>query len=768
MALLGREWRVLLAVPALLSLVGLASVYPTAGRLRDREHLLLGSVREHLASGDVETAERELRRHSDQFPNSPRAAEAEYLLGRIHLARAVESNSVPKAEAAWQNLLNSARRGQDATPALVETANLFRELNRYPEACEKYRTLIEEFGRREANLDVVTCLTIQSVAEPAKATTLAAEADRRIQSYLETAQGADRVKALRVRSAMLWRRGKYEESAQVADQALREFPAEEPRFRLDRGRALARLRQADRALQDLELARKQAISGADRAEAEYFLAEVRLRALDRRGVPIAGELAEGRSPFAPYAQLLLGEYHREIGFQDPYAQIRSGLARIRRAQPGEIPAADFEGIFERLRDRGKAEEDPDRIRNLTGAMDELYRLHPDRLPYAWEAANLRTYHGQRLKRRAEELRRGDPAAAAEADRAATRFLLEAARSYDRIAENLAEGRDALKSAAQAYREAGLHVPASIRFRAHYDAAPKPNQDSLFEQGQSLMDAGLYESDRPGEPAALPVFAEYLRALPDGGRASEILIQRARILVRLGRSRDAADELEPLLRDPRFGRDPTSIYWQEGLFLRATALADAARRVDASTPEGADRRRRTNAEARRLFEEYVERYAVALSSSVSPPAEAIDAAFAVARIALESRAWSEASSWVEKTLAYAARIPPPQREAQEPRLRQARFLLGDVYYNEGRYEDALVAHEAAFRRHANSDERLGAFLGRIRALLRLGRKDEAKRAFEESRNAWSTAREQFDASMGGAGREFWPARLREVEEELNRG
>ena len=57
------------------------------------------------------------------------------------------------------------------------------------------------------------------------------------------------------------------------------------------------------------------------------------------------------------------------------------------------------------------------------------------------------------------------------------------------------------------------------------------------------------------------------------------------------------------------------------------------------------------------------------------------------------------------------------------------------------------------------------LGIARSLLRLGRKDEAKRAFESARAAYESGREAFDASLDGRGKEFWAARMREIEGEF---
>lgn len=772
---LGREWRVILAALSLLSLVLLAAVFPTAGRLRAREESRLAAVRRHLDAREYDPAEARLRDFFAESPSSPRIPEAEYLLGRVYLGRAVDDPEDPPPhlpEAAWRQFRAAALHGYDARAcgdACVETAALLRDLGRYGEACDKYRVLLEEPGRRELHLDYASTLAGQAALEPARIAELAAEAERRIDAFLQSASGPDRARGLRARSRIQWRLRRFDDSVKTAELGLRDHPDLQAEFRLERGRALARLGQTDRALEDLEFALKNAATAPDKDEAAYFVAEQRLRALDRRGLVPAQEVADGRSRLAPFAELLLGLYQMEVRQQDPYGFTARGLARIRRVLPGEIPLFEFDAFHLRLKTAAAREQDSEAVRGLARTMDQLFRLHPDNVGIAFDAADLRYRHGLRLSARSETSAKTDPKEAAISAREGFGFLREAALAYDRIAAHGAsrppDVSRARLSGAEAYRAARMHLHAALRYRSHYDLDPKLNIDSLYFQGVSLMDAGLYESARPGEPSALAVFTEYLREARTEGRAPEILLHRARILLRLGRTRDAADELESLLRDPEHGRDPRQPIWASALFLRAQALLETARRTDPSTPESQERRRRTFEGARVLFEEYLERYSVALPENVTPPPQALEAAFSLARIAVESRVWLRASGWIERMLLLAARIPPAGREEQAANLRQASFLLGDLYYNQERYDDALAAWENASRRYPAGDERLGAMLGRVRALHRLGRRSEAKQLYEDAQAVWEIGREQFDASLDGRGREYWPVRIREVGEEI---
>ncbi|MBI2900113.1 MAG: hypothetical protein HYY17_08000 [Planctomycetes bacterium] len=655
----------------------------------------------------------------------------------------------------------------------METANLLRDRGLHRDASEKYRELIEVYDRKEVTLDFATGLAFQALAEPLRARSLLEEAERRIAEYAAVAPADERARALRVRARICWRHRRYEEMHKVADQGVREFPAFQAEFRLERGKAQARLTGPERALPDLEFARARAAAGNDRQEADFYAAQVRLQALDRRGVPLAKELSGGLLPFGPLAEILLGLYQLDAGQEDPYALLHRGLSRIPYLGAVEPHAPDFDALYRRLKEFGETEEDPERVRSLAAVMEEFWRLAPEKVEYGFDAADLRYRAGQRLAFRAADLRRTDPRAAEETARRASDLFVAASRAYDRLAPHPKAGRleamRALLASAQACRAAGFHAPAARRFRAHYEADTTVNLDSLYQQGVSLMDAGIYETRLVNEPDAMGVFTEYLRAAgPSGSRSPEILLRRSKILIALGRPRDAAEDLSSLLYDPQYGRDPRHPHWAEGLLLRGLALLEAARRIDPGSRDGEERRQRGFAEARRVFEEYLERYSVALAANAHPPAGSLDAAFGIARAAIEERAWSESSRAVERMIALAPRIPASEREEQLPRLRQAYFLLGDLYYNQERYADALQAHETAFRKYSASEDRLGALIGIVRALLRLKKTEEALRAFEAAKAAYQGAREQFDASLDGRGREIWPARLREVEQELGRG
>jgi tetratricopeptide (TPR) repeat protein len=325
----------------------------------------------------------------------------------------------------------------------------------------------------------------------------------------------------------------------------------------------------------------------------------------------------------------------------------------------------------------------------------------------------------------------DPGVAADLARHARRLFPEAAeyaldlaralRRAGRAAEaaDAYEAAGALDQAAEACLEGGLWTRAAELYRALYAQGPSRNREALLGRAEALRRAGRLEE-------ALAALAELLAASPPrhalGRRA---LLERGRILAGAGRTAEALREFERLRTDPSVGAEPRDPEWAGALFESARLTLD-----------------------RRLLAEYLER----TGDTGAFPREAMEAAWLLARVALREGDAPAALGALDRMEALGPRAP------DAPRLKQARFLRGEVLAALGRWEEAERAFDAAYRNHLDDAGRFQALAGRARALARLDRREEARRALE-------TARELFTAAPAGLYGRFWTGTLDALAGEL---
>jgi tetratricopeptide (TPR) repeat protein len=204
-----------------------------------------------------------------------------------------------------------------------------------------------------------------------------------------------------------------------------------------------------------------------------------------------------------------------------------------------------------------------------------------------------------------------------------------------------------------------------------------------------------------------------------------------MLSKLGSRDEAVREFDRILSG-ELGIGPTSDEWAEALLGRGRALGERGR---------ADLR------------EYVERY----SARFDYRARVAEAGLLLARAAIREGDWPAA-------LDVLARIDPLSDQAPEIR-QEIRSLKGDVLLGQGRWDEAAIAYDQAYRADLTSDERLWCLLGRARAFLRLGRREDARRDYENGRALYENRREAFDRSLAMHGKDVWGTTLETIEREL---
>jgi tetratricopeptide (TPR) repeat protein len=522
---------------------------------------------------------------------------------------------------------------------------------------------------------------------------------------------------------------------------------------------LARLEELFRESGDAELGRdlerqRAALQRLDRA-----------RALAVTGHPAArelcGELIDAGSTLAPIARLIRGTADHAL------EDWEAGMGSLEGAHALEEAGVSIDWIYGRLRDGWERETAPDRLGRYGAVLSAMARLYPEDPRYLLDGGRV----GLRAGRAAE---------------AASCFT--AALEGGRLPP--AARVPALEGAADAFFAAGSFTRAAAGYREIYSATGERDARALFRHAESLMRAGIYE------PGALDAFEEYVRRVRPGdgsleivfhgatalaaaswlrpsihaallaralgsrggvGRAAPLLPQallnRARIFEALGRPEKAAVEFARVMRERSLGIDPRTPEWAEALLGRARALLASAR---ASSPEAS---LRPVAQARESLEEYLERY----GADEPPRPGSIEACYLLVRAAVAGREWGHGLEALRRLDEVARRISP---EAQAPfgdMIREARFLEGDLHFNQGDYAAAERCYGEAYRRYAASEERLWGLIGRARARLRLGRKDEAGRDTEIARALYQDHREALDRATGGS--KYWRSALEALEKEV---
>ncbi len=135
--------------------------------------------------------------------------------------------------------------------------------------------------------------------------------------------------------------------------------------------------------------------------------------------------------------------------------------------------------------------------------------------------------------------------------------------------------------------------------------------------------------------------------------------------------------------------------------------------------------------------------------------ALEAGTCLVRLRVAEGEWKGALERLDDLLSRLPSLEPP--EGRDLVL-ELRFLRGDLLSLLGRHEEAARSFGAAYRRHSADPERLWGLVGRARALIRMGRLDEARRDSDRARAVYESEREAFDRSLAGRGREYWRGEL----------
>jgi tetratricopeptide (TPR) repeat protein len=662
------------------------------------EESAVARLRELRARGDLQGLEDAAARFLNESPDSPHAGEVHALRASAALAR--PGLDAASASHAWAQLRSARRLGfrkEEMAALQRDTADALLDRGRSAEAVDAFRELLDDDPL--AGLRLGRALAARAARRPDEAEALSAEILSLAAAARERLPAERKIEAVVAAARLTRRAGRPADAMPLLLRALDEFPAERGRIQLERGRSLASLDRKPEALALLDLAEELLKDDPARRD-ELVLAQLDLRV--RGGLPAAGLLERLEAVPARRSGRLLLALPRPREAAEVLAELPSWRA-------AEDAGLDIPWIKRALRAAAGSDQDPGALEDAAAALRQLRRLEP-------EDASLLLEEGGALRR-------------------AGRFA-DAGEVYERAAEvdglDLASQERAAKEGAEAYVKAERYAAAARLYERWTSCSPRRNAEGLLLRARCLRLARL--------PEAVEAYGEYVaRARPGDPGLPEALLERGRLLVESGERETALAHFERLLTED-LGLSPDAAEWEAALLEKGRALLEL-RRADA---------------ARRALAEYLERYAEAGETRKG----AVEAAYLLARAAMEQRDWEGALGALERAL--ASDVVDPRAEDLR---REARFLRGDLLLALGRYAEAERAYADASRRHAGTSERLWGVVGRARALVKLGRLEEARREARGARALFDEGRGDFETSFAGQGKAYWNEALESLEREV---
>ncbi len=706
-----REWPLALAAAGLASLFYVPRFARSESLAAGREAHEIAELRRVVSAG-LDDSEDRVRSFLIHHPEGPYVPEAQFLAGLAVSIRARTGvfPGLPALTRAWLSLNAAQHGGFDAAAVegvYRELAALLLERGHLKEGIERLSELQRRVRDPELSLELARALARRGFLEAEHRQALLDEAASHISEYVREAAPEKRLRGFLTQARISWDLGRYEEMLPLLVRELADHPrpADRGLLQLERGRALARLGKYAEALAALDDAERLLTDPGPHAVALLFQAELFARAGNPETTELCRRIMGGPSPYGPLAHLILGLHELEFRPEEALATLLVGLGEVRRPRIVDEAGFDTDWFHATLKRSWDAETEASRLVRFAALLPDLQRLYPAKVPYVLDEA--------RLWERAGRF-----------DTAADRFLAAAERMEGAMREQ------AVWEAARACRRGGLQLRAAEIYRRWYDLRPEANARGLFEQGDCLHRAGRFDE-------ALRIMEEYL--LKTAGRSPEAgaaALARGSIFEGLGRREEALLEVERILRARDLVSDPGRPEWAAALLKKGELLLDLGRLR----------------EARTALEEYLERYGEA------PGPGPVRAADLLIRGAQKESLWKEGLQALARFAAAVGRLVPAEQAAFEDRLRETRFLEGDFRFNLGDFEGAVRAYGEAYRRHIASDERIWGLLGRGRSLARLGRLEEARRDYANGRALFEERREALGASLGGRGRDYWPAAL----------
>lgn len=674
----------------------------------------LDAIRRDLESGDAAAAENRLISFLATHAAGPTLDEARILLARATLAQA-QAGVFPGLRSmnrAW-DLLTQAPRSADTRRLLREDASLLAEFGLVREGVGRFGELYAESPEPDLALEYAAALMKQAALEPEIRHAHLDAAAAKISDFLRLAPPGQRARGIAAQAALYRESRRAEEALQNLASELAETrdPASRGLLILERGLTFDHLGRNMEAMASFDDAEKLLADPLLRGAAQVHQAVLYARESNPECLEVSSRIIAAGSPAAPLARLVVGVH--ELGKRSDSAldALRGGFSQIRRPRLAGDARFDLGWVIGALRAAADRETDSGRLGRFAAVYAEIGRLRPLSVGAGFDHAAILLRAGRFLE-------------------AADRFL--AAGESERA---MPEDRErAVLAAADACAEGRLHRRAASLYREYYELRPASHAAALFHRAGSLRNAG-------DAAAAQEAFEEYVsKAGPSGTFTGAALLEKAALQMADRRDTDALGTYDRILKAREVATSPARDDWASALLGRCRALLRLSRTAD----------------ARKSLGEYLERYA----EGPSPAPQSLEAARLLIDAAIAEGEWKAGLARLRDLDLLAARMPERDRAPYAERLKEARFLEGELQLS---LEDNAAAFQTfgeAGRRSSSPEDRLWGLVGRARALARLERKEEARRDYSDARTILDSG-----TGMAGLARDYWKIALDSLAREV---
>jgi tetratricopeptide (TPR) repeat protein len=754
---LSREWSIILAFLAVISLFLIIPYIPTEARLSAIERQELDGINTLFREGRLQETKNGLESFARRHPGSPLLGEVNFLLASAILNLARDKFSLSKA---WQILayLEEARRlgmgDNKIDSVLYEVACLLRENDELKDAISIYSTLRERMGDKIL-LDIALTYSMfkDVLGEEFLPTALGY-----IEEFLLKAKGKEITDGYLLKAEILKRHKRF--SAALDTLNFAEDKGVSPKFYIERAKLNIKLQKIDNASSDLQKVLEVGNS-QEKDIATYFLGTICIIKNDPEAIQFFNKLI-GSPILSGLPILCKGKFQLSEHSEEAFENILAGLKLVKKPVTFEEFDFNVDEFYLLLKRLWEGTEESETLLKYPVILQEFSRLYPNEPRYLEDCAKIYAKIAKDYKRKSLEVKKiGNLATYLELGQKVDNFYSKSGEYFLRITilPDIREDvkANAFKSAADVFLEGGYYLRASENYHTFGEYFPS-DQSIVFQEAVSLKMAKLYER-------ALNVFERCIEQFKkDSPYTAKAVVEKAKILLDLGKCQDAVSTVDMILKDEsmEYGLAPTDFIWRYALFLKGLAHFEMAR--VAKTEPQTDERKVSNlfTQSRGIFTEFLKRYGEDINCD-----SRILAAFYIARTYTDEKRWKDALDFYKKSIRFAEKREEFLGDEEKEVLKQTHFYIGDIYFIVGDYKDALEAYTIGYRKYIADKDRIWGLVGISKTYLKMGQEEQAKLWLENAKNTFSENEKVYIEAPRGFGANFWKKMISEIEEKLPR-
>lgn len=497
-------------------------------------------------------------------------------------------------------------------------------------------------------------------------------------------------------------------------------------------KSLYKLGEKDEALNKIELVYKEAKSVKIINESIFMKAEILRKNTDLAANDIFKSL--DKSDLHAESKISRGRFLLQFDVKKGLELIKEGLVTLKSQYNLKELEVDLDEVRDELKSRTANEADPYILMSIESAFSELSRFYADDIYYWNSLAEVNKALAISLENKSVmEKSRGEHENASRFQQESNRIFFSASQYFKKMSNlpsTKREGRlTGLENAADCLRRGGFHIQAAEIYRElSVIVSSKVKPQFIREEAISMKTARQYEE-------ALRLFREFLREYPSDALSDDVLIERGKIYMELGRFSEAAADftsvrdharslITPMIPNPvDIEKATRRILWADSLFFGASAnlLAYQLLKSQGKLSEAMSNLK----DAMDQIEEYIKRYVDEPigKNAVIFPASAIVIS---ATISLEQKDLSKAKKLLEKCVSIEK---VAESDDEKIAMLKAHFMLAEVEYLQSNlhenYFEAARLFETAYRKFASSHFKIWGLIGKAKSYYKLRNFEDAR-------------------------------------------